>query len=66
MLTSYDQKHSAQMDVESRVRQSLSVISSPVNHLSFRSDLSPPLTCVKVSPDLIGEGLGERSVQLKL
>ncbi len=24
MLTSYDQKHSAQMDVESRARQSLS------------------------------------------
>ncbi len=32
------------------------IISSLVNHLSFRCDLSPPLTSVKVSPPLRGEG----------
>ncbi len=36
------------------------VISCSVNDLSFKFDLSPPLTYVKVSPPLIGEGLGER------
>ncbi len=58
MLTSYDQKHSAQMDVESRARKSLGVISSPVNHVSFSSYLQPAFDLRQSLPGPIRGGVG--------